>query len=260
LVCEDGDDAPGVRIRALHATTVVVSTAFDFGQAPPFFEGDLRGAAGASLAGLPRYGGPGPPAGIAYGMTLLGSDRTEDPALAEHDGPSAPTLAIRDLPSSEREAAVPILVDSFTGIYRWHAKRTLHTIGRVRGAWAGRDLVGVAMLELLDPAVGYVYYLAVRNGYRRLGVGRRLLDDALARFREAGVRVVFAAAEEENAASLRLFEDRGFRRTEPKERSWREGGLGAWGLRSRMMVVSGEVLLGLRLREEPRGPTVGAET
>jgi hypothetical protein len=65
---------------------------------------------------------------------------------------------------------------------------------------------------------------------------------------------VFAAAEEDNRASVRLFEEQGFRLTDPKERSWREGGLGAWGFRSRMMVVSGEILMGLRLRPEPGPP------
>ena len=173
----------------------------------------------------------------------------------------AKALEIRDLTPSERELAIPVIIDSFTGIYRWHAKRTLHSISRVRGAWFGEEIAGVSMLEFLEPPVGYLYYIAVRVAHRRRGVARRLLDDALDLFGQNGARVVFAAAEEDNTASLRLFSSRGFRLTEPKERGWREGGLGAWGLRSRMMVVSGEVLMGVRLRPEPildAGPTVGA--
>jgi ribosomal protein S18 acetylase RimI-like enzyme len=165
-----------------------------------------------------------------------------------------PALTARDLTPEERDLAIPVIVDSFTGIYRWHAKRTLRSVSRVRGAWRAGELAGVSLLELLDPAVGYVYYLAVRRSHRRQGVARHLLDDALELFRAQEVRVVFAAAEEDNAASLRLFEERGFRRTEPKERSWRDGGLGAWGFRSQMMVVHGELLLGLRLRPEPPAP------
>jgi ribosomal protein S18 acetylase RimI-like enzyme len=161
------------------------------------------------------------------------------------------SIEIRDLGASERDRAVPVIIDSFTGIYRWHAKRTLRSISRVRGAFAQGALAGVSMLELLDPAVGYVYYIAVLRAHRRSGIARRLLRDALDLFRGQGVRVVFAAAEEDNVPSLRLFQEDGFRVTEPKERSWREGGLGAWGFRSRMMVVSGEVLLGLRLAPEP---------
>jgi len=170
---------------------------------------------------------------------------------APHPPGSGAPLEIRDVTDRDRERAVPVIVDSFTGIYRWHAKRTLRSVSRVRGAWVDGQLVGVSLLELLDPAVGYVYYLAILRSHRRQGVALRLLDDALILFRKQGTRVVFAAAEADNIASLRLFEQRGFRRTEPKERSWREGGLGAWGFRSRMMVVSGEVLLGLRLSPEP---------
>ncbi|MCI4365673.1 MAG: GNAT family N-acetyltransferase [Thermoplasmata archaeon] len=165
--------------------------------------------------------------------------------------PDDSSIEITDLVSAERDFAVPVLIDSFEGIYRWHAKRTLREISRVRGARLDGRVVGVSLLELLEPGVGYVYYLAVLASHRRQGIGLRLLDDALELFRTQGTRVVFAAAEEDNTASLDLFLRRGFRPTEPKERSWREGGLGAWGLRSRMMVVSGEELLGLRLRPEP---------
>ena len=159
--------------------------------------------------------------------------------------------SVRDLSAEERPAAVPILIDSFVGIYRWHAKRTLREIERVRGAERDGELLGVSMLERLVPEVGYVYYIAVRSAVRGQGIGARLLDDALALFTGAGVRVVYAAAEEENRASLALFRSHGFRPVEREEPGWREGGLGAWGLRSRMRVVHGEVLLGRRLAPEP---------
>lgn len=163
------------------------------------------------------------------------------------------TLSVKiiDLPGPRREAALPTLIDSFVGIYRWHAKRTLRTVSRVRAAVVGDEIVGVALLERLNSAVGYVYYLAVRSSYRRRGVGARLLDDAIEGFARSGVRVVYAAAEEENAASIALFLSRGFRSVERRERGYLEGGLGAWGLRSRMWIVSGEVLLGRRLAPEP---------
>ncbi len=166
-------------------------------------------------------------------------------------------LAVRlaDLEGAERERAIPVLIDSFVGIYRWHAKRTLRQVSSVRGAFSGDELVGVAMLERLLPAVGYVYYLAVRRADRRHGVAAALLDDAVERFRRDRVRVVYAAAEEENEASIALFVSRGFRTVERRELGWAEGGLGAWGLRSRMWVVSGEVLLGRRLAPEPARET-----
>ncbi len=173
-------------------------------------------------------------------------------------GEARMAVRIADLDGAGRERAVPVLIDSFVGIYRWHAKRTLRQVSSVRGAFAGDELVGVAMLERLVPAVGYVYYLAVRRADRRRGVAAALLDDALERFRRDGVRVVYAAAEEDNEGSIALFRSRGFRTVERRELGWAEGGLGAWGLRSRMWVVSGEVLLGLRLAPEPSGASASA--
>jgi ribosomal protein S18 acetylase RimI-like enzyme len=165
-----------------------------------------------------------------------------------------PALRAVDLTGSERERAVPILIESFVGIYRWHAKRTLRRISFVRGAVDGDRLVGVSMLEDLVPGVGYVYYIAVSRNYRKHRVGSFLLDDALDRFRTLRAEIVYAAAEEDNTASLALFKSRGFRMVERDEPGYREGGLGAWGLRSKMMVVHGEVLLGVRLN--PPGTSV----
>lgn len=161
---------------------------------------------------------------------------------------TAPPAELIDLVGGDRERAVPVIIDSFEGIYRWHAKRTLREAGEVRAALLGGEVAGVSMLERFVPEVGYVYYLAVATAHRRQGIGRLLLDDALSRFEHAGVEVVYAAAEEENVASLELFRSRGFRTVERKERGYKEGGLGAWGLRSRMRIVWGEVLLGKRLR------------
>lgn len=168
---------------------------------------------------------------------------------------SAPEL--RTLDGPEREEAVPVIIDSFVGIYRWHAKRTLRRVSVVRGAFQEGQLLGVSMLEGLAPGVGYVYYVAVRAHGRRHGLGGLLLDDALARFRATKTEIVYAAAEEDNLPSRRLFESRGFRVVAKDEPGWREGGLGAWGLRSKMMVVSGEVLMGLRLN--PPGTSIELE-
>jgi ribosomal protein S18 acetylase RimI-like enzyme len=159
-----------------------------------------------------------------------------------------------DLVGEERERAVPILIDSFEGIYRWHAKRTLRRIPEVRGLLEDGALAGISMLERLTPEVGYVYYLAVAKAHRQHGVGGVLLDDAIARFRAAGAVVVYGAVEEDNTPSVRLFKSRGFRTVERKELNYQDGGLGAWGLRSRMMLVSGEVLYGRRYPPGPATP------
>ncbi|MGA7846126.1 MAG: GNAT family N-acetyltransferase [Thermoplasmata archaeon] len=165
-----------------------------------------------------------------------------------------PTLHAIDLVGDDRERAVPIVIDSFVGIYRWHAKRTLRRVSAARGALDADRLVGVSMLEDLAPGVGYVYYVAVLRDYRKHKVGTFLLDDALTRFRNQRCEIVYAAAEEDNEASRALFTSRGFRLIDRDELGYREGGLGAWGLRSKMMVVSGEILMGLRLN--PPGTSV----
>jgi ribosomal protein S18 acetylase RimI-like enzyme len=170
-----------------------------------------------------------------------------------------PPLDPVDLPESERERAVPVLLDSFTGIYRWHAKRTLREVGRVRAIQDGGRVVAITMLEVLVPAVGYVYYVAVAASHRGRGLSSRLLDDALAIFRAGGQSVVYVATEPENRPMVAGLERRGFRTVERKEPGYAEGGLGAWGLRSRMTLVSGEVLYGLRVRAwAGTTPTAGA--
>ncbi len=175
--------------------------------------------------------------------------------MALPEGGSALTepaaVEIVDLPSESRDRAVPLLIDSFRGVYRWHAKRTLRTVSEVRGARVEGTLVGVAMLEALAPEVGYVYYLAVAPSFRRRGIAGRLLDDTLERFARRGATVCYAAVETDNLASMGLFRSRGFRPVGRKEVGFREGGLGAWGLRSRMRLVYGETLLGRRLEGSP---------
>ena len=156
---------------------------------------------------------------------------------------------LRTLEGEARESAVPTLKEGFEGIYRWHAKRTLRTVGTVRAAVVAGRIAGVALLEQLAPEVAYVYYLAVGTAFRRRGIGRALLDDALGRFRSEGVEVVYAAVEEDNLPSQRLFRSRGFRVIERTEPNWQTGGLGAQGLRTRMWIVHGELLFGLRLAE-----------
>ncbi len=52
--------------------------------------------------------------------------------------------------------------------------------------------------------------LAVARGWRRRGVGRRMLDWALARARERGARRIFLEVRLSNRAAQALYERRGF--------------------------------------------------
>jgi ribosomal protein S18 acetylase RimI-like enzyme len=181
-------------------------------------------------------------------------DEAGAPARDPRVSPRVAQVEVIDLVGENRERAVPALKDGFEGIYRWHAKRTLRSATWVRAAVLQGEVVAVSILERLDPAVGYVYYLSTAQSHRREGLGALLLDDALALFRREGAVVAYGAAEEENVASIALFRSRGFRRVERKELGFREGGLGAWGLRSRMTLVGGEVLMGLRFSSTGPSP------
>ena len=184
-----------------------------------------------------------------------GAEAGDEMPESRSDGPPSPAkttprpdgIEVVELAGAERERAVPVLKEGFEGIYRWHAKRTLRTATWVRAASLGGEIVGVSVLERLEPEVGYIYYLSVALAHRREGLGAVLLDDALELFRRENASVAYGAAEDDNAASIALFRSRGFRLVERKELSFRDGGLGACGLRSRMTLVGGEVLLGLRL-------------
>lgn len=174
------------------------------------------------------------------------------PTLGVKDG--KPRIRVTELAGSDRDVALPILKEAFTGYYRWHAKRTLREIATARRAVVDGTLVGAALLDQLEPEVGYVYYIFVGKEHRRHGVGAALLDDALKVFRRRKSSVVYAVAESGNRASIGLFRSRGFRTTDRKELGWKEGGLGAWGLRSRMRIIQGEELLGLRLKPQRARP------
>jgi ribosomal protein S18 acetylase RimI-like enzyme len=159
-----------------------------------------------------------------------------------------PEVEIAEVPKGERERLLPILEESFEGLYLWHARRTLHGIGVVRVARTpdGED-AGLIMLKELGDGAGYVYYVAVPPRFRMRGIGGRLLDDALSLFAEKGVGDVYASVEEDNAGSKRLFASRGFERVQGSKMAAKYGRIRSLLMYREMTVVPGEVLLGKRL-------------
>jgi ribosomal protein S18 acetylase RimI-like enzyme len=152
-------------------------------------------------------------------------------------------IEIVDAPPGERAALEQILQESFQGWYLRHSKGILRDVEIVRAAVASGAPVGLIMLKMLEPGVGYVYYVAVARSHRRKGVARLLLDDALRRFKVAGAAEVFASVEDDNAPSERLFAAEGFTRTSFAEVSKGHGALHALNMYRMMVVVPGEVLL-----------------
>jgi mycothiol synthase len=71
-----------------------------------------------------------------------------------------------------------------------------------------------------DEAVGEVYVLGIDPDAQGIGLGRALTDLGLAHLRARGLGQVLLYVEEENAAAVRLYEGRGFRR-HSVDVSWR---------------------------------------
>lgn len=163
-------------------------------------------------------------------------------------------LEVVDVPKRERSRLLPILEESFEGLYLWHARRTLQTIEVVRVARTaeGED-AGLTMLKVLSDGAGYVYYVAVPPRFRRQGVGGRLLDDAISLFARRRVREVYASIEEDNVESKTLFVSRGFERVEGSEMAEKYGRIRSLLMYREMMVVPGELLLGRRVQSGPGG-------
>jgi ribosomal protein S18 acetylase RimI-like enzyme len=151
-------------------------------------------------------------------------------------------LTIVDVSTDERDSLDTILVESFKGLYLWHARRTLREIELVRAARIDGEYAGLAMLKRLDDEVGYIYYIAVAQRHRRKGVGGQLLRDALSHFSSIGSKEAYASIEEDNVESAALFGSMGFRKTSYEELSMKYGKIRALDMYRRMLVVPGETL------------------
>jgi len=152
-------------------------------------------------------------------------------------------VVIVDVSAGKRAGLEWILEESFEGWYLMHSKRTLRDIELVRATMSSGKPVGLVMLKNLEGSVGYVYYIAVARAYRKKGIGKLLLEDALRHFKASSVQEVFASVEENNKPSEALFASEGFSRTSFRKVSKRHGNLHTLNMYRVMLVVPGEVLL-----------------
>ncbi|PSN82647.1 hypothetical protein B9Q11_02045 [Candidatus Marsarchaeota G2 archaeon ECH_B_SAG-F08] len=155
---------------------------------------------------------------------------------------------ILELKAEERVKALPVLEESFSGMYLWHSKKTLFGCERVFALFEN-TIVGVIMLKRLSKRAGYVYYIATRPAFRRKGYASKLLEHSLQLFKDEGVEEVYASVREDNKPSLTLFESFGFKEIGFADLAKRYGKFEAFKLYSEMMVVPGEKLLVLRLTQ-----------
>ena len=152
-------------------------------------------------------------------------------------------VAIVDVPIGKRAGLEWILEESFEGWYLLHSRRTLRDIELVRAATSSGKPIGLVMLKTLEKNVGYVYYIAVARAYRRKGIAKLLLEDAIRFFKASGAEEVFASVEEDNKPSEALFASGGFTQTSFGKVSKKHGSLHTVNMYREMLVVPGEVLL-----------------
>ena len=151
-------------------------------------------------------------------------------------------VEVNDL--DERELLYPILEESFEGWYLSHSKHTLRNIDQVFAARVGGKNVGLVMLKLVEPKIGYVYYIAVSKEFRGRKIGGKLLDRSLEYFSDLGCEVVFASLTVEHGDESReLFRSRKFVETNFGAVTKRYGRFRAINLYRKMLVVSGELVV-----------------
>ena len=163
-------------------------------------------------------------------------------------------VEIADVPKAERMRLLPVLEESFDGLYLWHSKRTLSSIEVVRAArTANGEDAGLVMLKLIGNTQGYVYYVAVPSRFRRRGIGGRLVDDAVSYLAGRGVGELFASVPGDNVESSALFFSKGFKRVDRSEMAERYGRMRSLLMYREMMMVPGEILLrkGLEAKLQP---------
>ncbi len=140
-----------------------------------------------------------------------------------------------------------ILEEGFSGLYLWHAKRTLGSADTVLLAQVAGEAAGLVLLKRIEPHIGYVYYIVVVKRYRGMGVGGALLDHSVRMFASEGRREVYASIEDHNVESIRLFRSRGFRPSGFEDLKRKYGSLRAARIYADMLVVHGETLYVLEL-------------
>jgi len=70
-------------------------------------------------------------------------------------------------------------------------------------------LIGV-VIATNDTRKGWINRLAIDPDYQRMGYGKQLVQAAEEALREVGMKLIAAFIEEDNAASLALFEQLGY--------------------------------------------------
>ena len=76
----------------------------------------------------------------------------------------------------------------------------------------GGELIAYVIGRLIAPE-GEIYRIAVREKYRRRGIGYRLLDYSVKTSKGKGLETLFLEVRSQNKAAIKLYEAYGFRRS-----------------------------------------------
>jgi putative acetyltransferase len=92
----------------------------------------------------------------------------------------------------------------------------LRTGGQIVMALAGEERIGCCALIFVRPGVFEVAKMAVSEGYRGHGIGRKLLEYAIAQAKALGAHTLELASNTKLANAVHLYESLGFRHLPPE--------------------------------------------
>jgi ribosomal protein S18 acetylase RimI-like enzyme len=75
----------------------------------------------------------------------------------------------------------------------------------------GEKPIGMVLTSTVAPGVGHTTQICVLPGYQKNGLGRRLMEAALAALQQHGYRALSLTVTTINANAVRLYENLGFR-------------------------------------------------
>ncbi len=92
----------------------------------------------------------------------------------------------------------------------------LRTGGQIVMAVAGKERIGCCALVFVRPGVFEVAKMAVSEGYRGHGIGRKLLEYTIAQAKALGAHTLELASNSKLANAVHLYESMGFRHLPPE--------------------------------------------
>jgi ribosomal-protein-alanine acetyltransferase len=134
-----------------------------------------------------------------------------------------PTLVIRELSDADIPAVERILAESPEAAQWLGPACRNHSLASI-SVWVGKQqakVVGViAARRVADQ--GEIVNLAVAPACRRQGLGRRLVEHAMARMEHEGARAIFLEVRESNAGARESYARMGFREAGRRRHYYRD--------------------------------------